>query len=146
MNSLPIAQLLAFFHHHPALFGIFGVVLVLFIANEVYGRVSAGPQINAADAVRMINDRDALVVDVRNAAEFKKNHVLGALNIPAASLKERAGELARHKQRPIIVYCNMGGTSLEAARTLRGLGHGEVHPLRGGINGWMSANLPVTVK
>ena len=146
MNSLPMAQLLAFLHHHPALFGIFGLVLLLFIANEVYGRVTAGPQINAANAVRMINDRDALVVDVRNAAEFKKNHVLGALNIPAASIKARANELAKHKDRPIIVYCNMGGASLEAARTLRGLGYTEIHPLRGGINSWMSANLPVTVK
>ncbi len=141
-----MAQFLLFFHHHTLLFSAFGVVLVVFIANELYGIVSAGPRISAPEAVRLINDRDALILDIRSAADFKKNHLLGARNIPAAKLKEHAGELAKDKQRPVIVYCAMGSSSPEAAKTLRALGYSEVHPMRGGINGWINSNLPVTTK
>jgi len=146
MNLPPLAQCLQFFHNHPALFVALGVVLLLFVANEAYGRIKAGPQLSTAAAVRLINDRDALVIDVRQPADYKKSHLLGAINIPADKLKDRVGELSRHQQRPVIVYCNMGGSSLEAARTLRALGFSDVQPLRGGINGWMSGNLPVTAK
>lgn len=146
MTLPPMAQFLQFFYHHMLLFSAVGVALALFIANELYGIFSAGPRLSAPQAVRLINDREALVLDIRSAADFKKSHLLGALNIPAAKLKERASELAKYKERPVIVYCSMGSTSPEAAKTLRTLGHSEVHPLRGGINGWINSNLPVTAK
>lgn len=141
-----MAQFLQFMHHHTLLFVAFGVVLILLIANELYGLLSAGPRITAPQAVRLINDRDAVIIDIRPVAEYKKNHLLGAINIPAAKFKERANELAKYKERPVIVYCNMGASSPEAAKTLRTLGVGEVHPLRGGLNGWINSNLPVTKK
>lgn len=146
MNIPSMAQLLAFAHHHPILFGAFGFVLLLFIANELYSQLSGGPRVNTGQAVRLINDRDAVALDVRQPAEFKKGHLLGAINIPAAKIKERASELEKHKQRPVIVYSNTGGGSLEPAKILRSHGFPEVYALRGGINGWMTDNLPVTVK
>jgi rhodanese-related sulfurtransferase len=46
----------------------------------------------------------------------------------------------------VLVYCALGGTASEAAAKLRKLGFTEVYPLRGGLNGWMNSNLPVTAK
>lgn len=139
-------QLLAFAHAHVMIVVAFVAVLVAIAANELHGRLSAGPRLGAPDAVRLLNDRNALVIDIRSAADFKKSHLLRAINVPAAKLKENTGQFGKDKERPIIVYCNMGATSLEAAKTLRALGHKEVYPLRGGINGWQNSNLPVTAK
>lgn len=147
LSNIPtMAQLVVFIHLHPLLFVALGVVVLLIIANELHGRLSGGPRLGTAEAVRLINDRDAVLLDVRQPAEFKKGHLMGAINVPVAKLGERGRELDKYKSRPLIVYCGMGGTSPEAAKALRAQGFTEVYALRGGINGWMTSNLPVTVK
>jgi rhodanese-related sulfurtransferase len=137
---------LEFVQHHVELFVAFGVVFLLFVANEVYGQLSGAARIAPLEAVRLINDRDALVVDVRPAPDYKKGHLMNALNLPLARLAERVSELPKDKSRPIILYCALGGTAVEAARTLTEQGYTEVYPIRGGLEGWLSANLPVTAK
>jgi rhodanese-related sulfurtransferase len=54
---------------------------------------------------RLIAEEDAQLVEVLPAADFAKEHVIGAINIPIKELDERAPrELDRG--RPVIVYCN----------------------------------------
>ncbi|MDR3417793.1 MAG: rhodanese-like domain-containing protein [Nevskia sp.] len=139
-------QLVEFFHHHIGLFAALAAVLALLLANELHGAIAGGRRLAPLEAVRLINDREAIVVDVRPPADFKKGHLLNALNLPLSKLEERAGELGKDKSRPVLVYCALGGTATEAAAKLRKLGHSEVYPLRGGLNGWLGSNLPVTAK
>jgi rhodanese-related sulfurtransferase len=87
-----------------------------------------------------------VIVDLRPVADFKKGHLLNAINVPLAKLEERAGDLGKDKNRPVLVYCALGGTSGEAAARLRKLGFAEAYPIRGGLNAWMQSNLPVTAK
>ena len=141
-----MSQLLEFFHHHVYLFAGFGAALLLFVANEIHGALTGGKRLAPLQAVRLINDREALVVDLRPVGDFKKGHLMNALNLPLAKLEERAGELGKDKSRPVLLYCALGSVAGEAAAKLRKLGYNEVYPLRGGINGWLSDNLPVTVK
>ena len=141
-----MSQILEFFNHHPYLVAAFGGALLLAIANEVHGLITGGVRLAPLQAVRLINDREAIVVDLRAAGDYKKGHLLNALNLPAAKLAERAGELGKDKSKPVLLYCALGSVAGEAAAQLRKLGYSEVYPLRGGINGWLSSNLPVTVK
>jgi len=144
MPSVP--QLLEFFNHHPYLFAMLGGAVALFIVNEVVGMLTAGARMTPLQAVRLINDREPVVVDVRTAADFKKGHLLNAVSLPVAKIGERADELAKDKSKPLLVYCALGGSAIEAAKSLRKAGYSEVYPLRGGLNGWISANLPITAK
>lgn len=139
-------QLLSFLHAHPALFAALGLVLVALIANEIHGAVTGGARLAPLQVVRLINDRDPVVVDVRPHADFKKSHLLHAMNVPAAKIEERANEISKDRSRPVVLYCALGNTSVDAAAKLRKLGFAEVYQLRGGLNGWLGANLPVTAK
>lgn len=139
-------QLLSFFHAHTGLFIAAALILVALAANEIHGTVTGGKKLGPMEAVRLINDREPVVVDVRPAPDFKKGHLLNALNLPLPKLEERAGELGKDKSRPVIVYCALGGSAVEAAVKLRKLGHAEVYPMRGGLNGWLGAGLPITAK
>lgn len=141
-----MAQLLEFASNHLGLMAALAALLALFVANEIYGSMTGGQRLSAADAVRLINDRDPLIVDVRPGADFKRGHLLNAQHAPLAKLDEHMGQLLRDKSRPVLVYCALGNSSRTAEDKLRKSGFAEVYELRGGISAWLAANLPVTAK
>lgn len=120
-------------------------MILLIIANEVHGAVAGGKRLTALEAVRFINDRDPVIVDLRTVADFKRGHLLNAVNAPFAKFDEYLGQL-RDKTRPVLVYCALGTMGPTVADKLRKHGYSEVYPLRGGINAWLMNSLPVTQK
>ena len=138
--------LLPFVTAHPLLIAALALSLLSIVANELHGSLTGGQKLPPTEAVRLINDRDAKVVDVRPVADFKKGHLLGAVNIPHDKLKDRLSELEKDKSRPLILYCALGGTARESALLLKQAGFAEVYPMAGGLNAWIGASLPVTAK
>jgi rhodanese-related sulfurtransferase len=106
-------------------------------------RGAAGAGVSTLQATQLMNRSDALVVDLRPAADYAKGHILGATNIPATDLDKRMPELEKHKARPLIVHCADGGRSGTAAAALRRAGFGNVVSLSGGFGAWQQAGLPV---
>src|SRR5262249_25437417 len=104
-------------------------------------RRGSGGSVSPQEATLLINRQDALVLDVRSAEEFGKGHVLNARNVPRAQLEERAGELQKHKAKPVIV-CEDGPRGGGGA-VLRRLGFEKVYTLDGGVAAWQQAGLPV---
>jgi rhodanese-related sulfurtransferase len=141
-----MAQLLEFFQAHIWLFVAFAVVLAAFIANEVHGNLTGGKRLSAPEAVRLINDRDPLIVDVRPLSDYKRGHLLNAFHAPVSKFDEYLGQIAKDKARPVLVYCALGANSGAVVDKLRKNGFAEVYPLRGGVNAWSMANLPLTTK
>ncbi len=137
---------LQFASSHLVLTALLTLSLLALVANEVHGNLTGGKKLSTPEAVRLINDRDARIVDLRPAADYKKAHVLGAINIPSDKLKNRLNELEKYKTKPVIVYCALGGSASESAKFLQANGFPEAFPLKGGLNAWLAANLPVTTK
>lgn len=137
-------QLTEFVTHHPILFTVLGLILLALLANEWLIVRRGGTRLSAADAVRLINDRDAQVIDLRAVADYKRGHILNAVNVPLAKLDEHLPQLRKHPERPVLLYCALGSVSLQAGAKLRAAGLTEVFPLVGGINAWQSAGLPLT--
>ncbi len=106
-------------------------------------RTTGGPWINAARATELINREDALVVDVRDPGEYGAGHILGAKNVPLARIDDGARDLAKKKDRPLILYCDGTDRSGKAAAALKRQGFTRVANLSGGIGAWRQAGLPV---
>ena len=106
-------------------------------------RTTGGPWVNTTQATQLINREDAFVLDVREPNEFAAGHVLGAKNVPLARLDASGAELAKKKERPIIVYCESGERSAKALAALKKHGYTRVANLSGGIGAWQQAGLPV---
>ena len=51
--------------------------------------------------------------------------------------------LKKHKQKPLIVYCDRGSLAGAAVRQLRAQGFAQAVVLRGGLTAWRAENLPV---
>ena len=99
--------------------------------------------VNATQATQLINREDAQVVDVREPGEYANGHLPESRNIPLARLEERAGELDKYKDTPLLVVCQSGARSATACKQLGKLGFSRVHNLEGGIDAWRTAGLPL---
>lgn len=143
-----MAQLLEFLANHwtltVALVAVVGMLLWTFVPGGLGG--AGVKQIEPTEATRLINQEDAVVVDIRSEAEFRQGHILNAVHIPISQLGENIKKLQAHKDRPIITLCRTGQRAPSAAATLRKHDFDKVYALKGGLLAWQNANLPLVKK
>lgn len=112
----------------------------------IRGRIAGVPEVDTVEAVNLINHQDALLLDVREDSEYDSGHIPNSKHIPAGRIVERIRELEKFKNRPVLVLCRSGNRSTAACSTLKKQGFGDVRSLRGGIEAWQQASLPVKKK
>lgn len=74
------------------------------------------------------------VIDARDAAQYAKGHIPGAINIEWRQAIARRSEIP--KDRMVVYYCNSGSLSAQAVFALRLLGWDNVKVLQDGFEGW----------
>jgi rhodanese-related sulfurtransferase len=105
-------------------------------------RGAAGASVGTLEATMLINQKDAVVIDVREPGEFAQTHILNSRNVPSGEIEARIKELERFKDKPVIVSCATGNRSGSAAAVLRKHGFTNVVNLAGGVAAWQQAGLP----
>jgi len=130
-----------FIRNNLLLFGV-AVASGVMLVWPLLRRATGGPWVSTSQATLLMNREDALVVDVREPGEYGAGHILGARNVPLAQL-DSAGDLAKRKDKPVILYCDGGERSAKGIAALRKLGFTRVVNLSGGLPGWQQAGLPV---
>ncbi|MGI3004806.1 rhodanese-like domain-containing protein [Shewanella algae] len=134
-----------FFKAHPMLslawVGLFIAVIVTLFKSG-FSKVKS---VDHQQAIFLMNKEDAKVIDVRAKDDFRKGHILNAQNVPMADIKNnQAANLEKYKTTPIILVCNAGMTSSQAAQILVKQGFEKVFNLKGGMGDWQAANMPVS--
>ena len=115
---------------------------LLVVFTELRRKATGMMAVQPADAVKLINN-DAVVLDMRSAESFSRGHIVGARNVPMDELSGHLDKLARFKTTPVVAVCDAGITSSKAVNTLRNSGFESVYNLKGGMNAWGQAGLPV---
>lgn len=133
-------QIIEFSMNHPLLVGgLFSMILLaLFLESQ-----RAGKALSTHELTAKMNSESALVLDVRDAAEFSKGHIVDAINIPLAKLDSRISEIEKYKKRPIVVVCQLGQHSGQAVQKLQQLEFEAVYRLSGGVSAWRGESLPL---
>ena len=102
-------------------------------------RVSAAP----AGYVNILPDElklkldageDLTVIDVRTATQYQAGHLPTAVSMPLATLPWAMNRLDR--DRELVVYCQVGVTSVTACNILAAGGFSNVKNLVGGLSAW----------
>lgn len=106
-------------------------------------RVRGIKDVDHIAATQLINHKDALVLDVREKNEYDAGHILNSKLIPLGKLRERIGELEKHRARPILVVCRSGQRSASACALLGKQGFAQAYNLEGGVMAWQKASLPL---
>ena len=109
-------------------------------------RRKAAPSVSPQQATLLGNNDGALMLDVRNAADYKTSRVLNARNIPFAELNKRLSDLQKYRDKPIVLICKTGQTAGSAASMLRKDGYTKVYRMSGGMLEWGNQGLPLIRK
>jgi rhodanese-related sulfurtransferase len=83
------------------------------------------------------------VIDVREPSEFAGGHLKGAVNLAWSSGVLKQSTAGIDKGRPVLVYCQSGVRSDQAATFLANSGFKPVYDMLGGIGAWTAAGFPV---
>ena len=104
---------------------------------DLFRRDTAGlPHTVRADRAFELLDSGAVLVDVREPAEWRSGHAPQARHIPLARLASEGSRL--RKEVPVVVMCASGVRSRSGAAQLRSMGY-QATSLTGGLAAWRSA-------
>lgn len=114
--------------------------------DNIYGFVSPAdvPAPAQSDLISMqefkqyLNDKNVVVLDVRNEGEYKSGHIAGVANLAFPRILELEGKHAKNK--PIVVHCQSGVRASIAYSMLKKQGFTNVKNYIGGMNEWVDAN------
>jgi rhodanese-related sulfurtransferase len=107
--------------------------------------VAGGSNVDTLRATLLINKDNALVLDVREEAEFAAGHIINARNVPLSRLSassDAADRVSKRRDRPIVVCCASGNRSAAAVAALKKMGFPNAYGLSGGLSAWREAGLP----
>ncbi len=103
------------------------------------------PSMSQAQLLSLLNapkSVELLVLDVRSPEEFSDAHIAGAINISYDQLAQQYQQLAKFKDKTVVVYCRSGRRAGIAEALLAEKGFSRLRHLSGDMNGWQAANLP----
>jgi len=142
-----VDQLTEFVTNNLILFAALFGVLVMLVKAELDQQTNKGLVVSPATAIRLMNNEDdALIIDIRAEADYKKGHIKGAKNIPLADMTAGLDKYTTYKNKSVLIYCNSGNSATRAIKLLKAAGFDKVNNLEGGIAAWKEANMPLSKK
>lgn len=98
--------------------------------------------ITPLEAKAWLDRNEAVLLDVREAAEYKATHILGSHWIPLGQIS--AARLPRGHHKKILIHCQAGKRGEKACTTLMAEQSDlDVYNIEGGLNAWAAAGLPM---
>lgn len=139
-------QIITFTSNNTLLVVAIIIVSLMLIHSLVGEKLRGYSSISPAQSTQMINQDNAVIIDVREDNEYSEGHIINSIHIPLSSLKTRLNSIEKHKSQKVIVACRSGHRSSQACATLKKDGFEQVFNLSGGIMAWESASLPLIKK
>ncbi|APC97441.1 rhodanese-like domain-containing protein [Francisella frigiditurris] len=119
----------------------FILLLAIYIVFELTQSKQSQTSLTVQNAVAEVNRHKGIYLDIRDQEEYKKAHVIGAINIPSEKIEENLKKLHKHKDKPVVIYGN--SHSDKTRNILRKDGFEKAYSLKGGFSAWLQAGYPV---
>ena len=100
---------------------------------------------------KLKENKDILLLDIREPSEFKAMHMKNAINVPRGVLEsaceynyeETVPDLVESRNKEIVVICRSGYRSVLGAFTMQLMGYQNVYSLKTGLRGWNDYEQPL---
>ena len=135
-----------FFIHHWPLFVSLVLLLIVILVFELQAKAKGPAIIDPSTAVEWMNHQSAIVIDIRDKEAFRKGHIIHSQSIEPAHVvstvtDEKQAE--KYRDKPILLVCAQGVSAQKTAVLLQKEGIEKVAVLKGGIQAWTAADLPL---
>ena len=118
------------------------ISFLLLIFNELKIKKQHIATVDPFKAVQLINI-GAKVLDLRSADDFKKGHIVNSKNMTKEQVSSKKNSM---NNKTTIIVCDTGESSSKLVNEIRSSGIENVYGIRGGINSWSEANMPLVSK
>lgn len=129
-----------FIMNHWLLWLAFIVILALTFINELITQKRKAKELTPQSVVAMLNNDDAVVIDLRDKESYKAGHIIDSINATVEDFEQ--SKMNKYKNKNIILVCARGLQSPAAAAKIRSQGYQSL-VLGGGIVAWQNAELPL---
>lgn len=148
MEQLTFAeQLQQFIANHTIMVIAWVAIFVAVLFSFYKSATSKITVVDNAQATQLINNDEAVILDVRSDEEFRVGHIIESHQLYPTDIKtNKTQAIEKYKERALIVVDNNGLTAQGLANRLAKQGFTKVYALKDGILGWRSANLPLVKK
>lgn len=121
-------------------------LLAVYLKESLHG----AKKLSVSDLTSMINNENAVVIDLRTEKEFNNGHVTGAINFASSDVnnlslleKKINGFTKGDASQPIVLICKEGLKSKQEAYKLKVKGIASMCYLNGGMASWTAEGMPV---
>lgn len=118
---------------------VLACLIMLYFWNE---KRKSGKSVSTHEATRMINSETAVLIDMRDANEFKAGHIANAVNMPYTKMKDNVSQIDVPSDKIVILVDKLGTHTAAVGRELVKAGR-QVCRLEGGMSEWQNQKLPV---
>ena len=85
---------------------------------------------------QVLMNQDVQLIDVRTSEEYSKGFIEEAQNIDYNSTDFDNKISKLDKNKPVLLYCAMGGRSSKASKVFKSQGFKKIYDLKGGFLSW----------
>ncbi len=115
------------------------------IVKDMVAKAKAAVKVvSAADVKAAIDKKEkAVILDVRDPAEYAAGHLPGAINVSRGTLEFNIWTKVPDQSAKIYVYCKTAGRSAFATKTLNDLGYKNAVLMDAHFEDWIKAGYPI---
>lgn len=140
-------QLITFATENAVLCAVWVALVVMIIVITIKIQMSPIKQISPQEMTFLMNREEGIALDIRADKDFNANHIIDSVHLSNDKIvKNGFASLENSKDKPIIVVCSAGISAVKVANDLFKAGFAKVSVLKGGMNAWGGAGLPLTKK
>lgn len=103
------------------------LIILWFMRGYFVQRMIRIPAISNADLELLMQEEDAVLVDVRRDKEYRKGHIPGAVHVDAEVAEKEFPKLYPDRDHPYIFYCTAGVRSDIVMDQLKRAGYTNLH-------------------
>jgi len=96
-------------------------------------------ELTAAEVAALLQRKEISLIDVREPDEYAAAHIAGAVLVPLSGFDPSI----LPQDKPVVFHCGVGGRSAKAVAVSQAAGLAFDTHMKGGIQAWIAAGLPV---
>ena len=123
----------------------FVIVTILLVMEEVKSQ-GGHMAVTPTSVTHLINREDAVVIDLRDPSAYRAGHIVNAKNFPLSEFDRSQEKLKVFETKHLILTDSLGAKTVRLAMRLKKAGFQHVFILKGGMEAWKTAGMPMIKK